>query len=155
MTREIADVDYDFDPDAEPELADDPDYDEQKAFGRWWAQLPDFIKPDYPLDIPPERMPFAQEVFRIIGAPRLCPEMVCRRSGACRGGDGPPCYRADRKHLAQVLFLWWMRLFADLSDEEFEQALRLKGSPYATPTEETADGGARKGRSGKGGRRRR
>jgi hypothetical protein len=139
MTRAIVHHEQQHDLDAETEMAEDPDFDEQKAFGHWWAQLPDFIKPGYPLDLPPARMPFARHVFGLVGAPRLCPEIVCRRSGACRGGDGPPCYRADRDYLAQVLFLWWMRVFEDLSYEEYERALRLKGSPYAPPPEETAE----------------
>ena len=80
-----------------------------------------------------------RHVFGLVGAPRLCPETVCKRSGACRGGDGPPCYRADRDNLSQVLFLWWMRVYEDLSDEEYDEALRLKGSPYA-PSAETAAG---------------
>ena len=99
--------------------------------GAWWAQLPDFIKPDYPLDLPPARLPFAQHVFTEVGAPRRCQMATCRRTKECRGGDGPPCYRADRKLLSQVLFLWWMRVFADLSDADYAAALRAKGSPYA------------------------
>jgi hypothetical protein len=103
----------------------------QEEFGAWWAHLPDFIKPGYPLDIPPERLPFAREVFTHMGAARLCPEAACRRAGACRGGDGPPCFRASRKDLSQVLFLWWMMLFFDFPWEEFAAALARTGNRYA------------------------
>ena len=115
------------------EAGDDETVDEatQKEFGVWWAQLPDFIKPDYPLDIPPERMPFVREVFTTVGAPRLCAVAACRRAEACQGGDGPPCFRADRKDLSRVLFLWWMMTFADFPFDEFEATLTRAGNRYA------------------------
>jgi hypothetical protein len=78
----------------------------QQDFAAWWAQLPDFIKPDYPLDLPPARMPFAKFVFTDAGAPPGCPQAACRRSGECEGGDGPTCYRADRRFFSRILFLW-------------------------------------------------
>ena len=103
----------------------------QEEVAAWWAQLPDFIKPGYPLHIPPERLPFVQFVFPGVGAPRFCPEPACRRAGECQGGDGPPCFRAGRRDLSQVLFLWWMRAFDDeFSDEEYEDALRCRGNRY-------------------------
>ena len=104
---------------------------DEAAFSRWWANVPDFIRPDYPFDVPPGRLPFAQYVFTQVGAPRFCPETACRRCGECRGGDGPPCLRADRKRLLHVLFLWWMRLYAGCTDEEYAASLRTKQSPYA------------------------
>jgi hypothetical protein len=107
--------------------------DGEAAFGAWWAHLPDFIKPDYPFDLPPARLPFARFVFTEVGAPRRCAEAACRRTKECRGGDGPPCYRADRPFLSQILFLWWMSVFEDLSGAQYVAALRAKGSPYAPP----------------------
>ena len=105
--------------------------EEDEEWRSWWTQLPDFIKPDYPLDLPPNRMPAARYLFTAVGAPRFCPQASCRRAGTCQGGDGPPCFRADRKYLWHVLFLWWMRVYADCTDEEYEASLRAKGSPYA------------------------
>jgi hypothetical protein len=121
----------------EPDDIDDPAA-EQAAFARWWAQLPDFIKPAYPFDLPADRMAFARRVFTLVGAPRLCPEAACRRAGECGGGDGPPCLRADRERLLHVLFLWWMRIYEDLSDEEYAASLRAKRSPYAPPDDAPA-----------------
>ena len=117
-----ADLDALGQPDADPDHAE---------FAHWWAQLPDFIKSEYPFDLPPDRLPFARFVFTQVGAPRLCPEAACRRSGECAGGDGPPCFRADRDFLSQVIFLWWMRLYYGCTDEEYTAALKAKGSPYA------------------------
>jgi hypothetical protein len=69
----------------------------EEEWRSWWAQLPHFIKPDYPLDLPPNRMPAARYLFTAVGAPRFCPQASCRRAGTCQGGDGPPCFRADRE----------------------------------------------------------
>ena len=49
--------------------------EEDEEWRSWWTQLPDFIKPDYPLDIPPNRMPFVRYVFTAVGAPRFCPQL--------------------------------------------------------------------------------
>ena len=57
--------------------------EEDEEWRSWWAQLPDFIKPDYPLDIPPNRMPFVRYVFTAVGAPRFCPQASCGRAGTC------------------------------------------------------------------------
>jgi hypothetical protein len=135
MSKDLADLDHDLDQNlAAPE-------DEEAELKLWWAHLPDFIKPDYPFDMPPARLPFACHVFTKVGAPRFCPEGACRRSGACRGGDGPPCFRADREALGQVLFLWWMSLFADLPYEEYEAA--LSASRYAPAKAPARGAGAR------------
>ena len=104
---------------------------DEAEFAEWWAQLPDFIKPDYPFDMPPARLPFVQSVFTQMGAPRHCPEARCRRSGQCRGGDGPPCLRADPKDLQQVLFLVYMMLFADWPEQELWRTLKAQGNRYA------------------------
>src|SRR5215207_6966148 len=80
-----------------PEAFDDDEAGE--SVGMWWARLPDFIKPDYPFDLPPERLAVAQAIFTECGVPARCPQEACRRSMRCRGGDGPPCFRADRKPL--------------------------------------------------------
>ena len=103
----------------------------EARFRVWWAHLPDFVKPDYPLDIPPERLPFARHVFTDVGAPRACPAAACRRAGACQGGDGPPCFRAARRDLSQVLFLWWLTLFYEFPEEDYAAALRARGNRYA------------------------
>lgn len=113
------------------DFEDEDDEDDEAEFSLWWAHLPDFIKPDYPLDIPPARMPFVRTVFTSVGAPRHCPAPACRRARACQGGDGPPCYRADRSDLQQALFLFWAVLFIDLPKEEYRRALRDRGNRYA------------------------
>ena len=105
--------------------------EEDEEWRSWWTQLPDFIKPDYPLDIPPNRMPFVRYVFTAVGAPRFCPQASCGRAGTCQGGDGPPCFRADRKDLSQVLFLWWMMIYGNATDEEYAQSMRGTGNRYA------------------------
>ena len=105
--------------------------DEDAAAQRWWMLLPDFIKPSYPFDLPPERLPFARHVFGLVGAPRYCPEAPCRRAKECWGGDGPPCFRADRRDLQQVLFLWVMRLYFGCTDEQYAAILRANGNRYA------------------------
>lgn len=101
------------------------------AIAEWWAHLPDFLKPDYPLDIPPARLPFVQAAFTAIGAPLHCPDQRCRRSHECRGSEGPPCYRADRSALAQALLLFWAMLFMDLPLADDAAALRASGNRYA------------------------
>ncbi len=117
----------------------------ETEFAEWWARLPDFIKPEYPFDLPPDRLPFAQFVFTKVGAARVCPEIACNRSGACRGGDGPPCFRADRKNLQQVLFLWWMTLYHGCTDEDYAASLRGTGNPYA-PQDDPPQARPRRGR---------
>jgi hypothetical protein len=92
--------------------------------------VPDFLWPSYPFDIPPGHMDFTKTVMTMAGAPRHCPEHACRRAHACQGGDGPPCYRADRENLQQVLFLAWAKLVLDFSDEEIAAALTARGSRY-------------------------
>jgi hypothetical protein len=107
---------------------DDPD------FRQWWAEtVPDFLWLNYPFDIPPGRMPFATRVMTMAGAPRHCPELACRRARKCQGGDGPPCFRADREELREVLFLAWAKLFLDFTDEEIEDCLSSRGSRYTLP----------------------
>ena len=105
--------------------------EEEAEWRSWWTQLPDFIKPDYPLDLPPNRMPAARYLFTAVGAPRFCPQASCRRAGTCQGGDGPPCFRADRENLSQVLFLSWMMIYGDMTEEEGAQAMRRAGNRYA------------------------
>jgi hypothetical protein len=103
--------------------------DEDEEWRSWWTQLPDFIKPDYPLDLPPNRMPAARYLFTAVGAPRFCPQASC--AGTCQGGDGPPCFRADRENLSQVLLLSWMMIYGDMTEEECAQAMRRTGNRYA------------------------
>jgi hypothetical protein len=75
-----------------------------------------------------------RQVFTAVGTQRFCAEAACRRAGSCAGGDGPPCFRADRHDLSQVLFLWWMMLFADLPGDEYAAALRARGNRYTPET---------------------
>ncbi len=70
--------------------------------------LPDFVRPDYPFDLPPYRRAFFTRVFEAAGVPRACPAPECRRSGRCRGQDGPPCYRAERARLNRLLLRVYM-----------------------------------------------
>jgi hypothetical protein len=65
--------------------------------------IPDFVRPDYPYDLPYYRRPFYARIFEEAGVPRRCPIARCRRSGRCEGVDGPPCYRADRARLNRLL----------------------------------------------------
>ena len=76
-------------------------------------------------------MPFVRYVFTAVGAPRFCPQASCGRAGTCQGGDGPPCFRADRKDLSQVLFLWWMMIYGNATDEEYAQSMGGTGNRYA------------------------
>ena len=86
--------------------------EEEAAVQSWWAQLPDFIMPSYPFDVPPDRMIYAQYVFTEVGdVPRTCPVGACRRTRQCRGGEGPPCYRARREELRALLFEGWMNIY--------------------------------------------
>jgi hypothetical protein len=107
------------------------DEDEEEARIRaWYAQLPDFIMDSYPFDVPPARLPFAQRIFTLCGAPARCPQETCRRSTRCAGGDGPPCFRADRKPLQQMLFLAWVATMGPATDDEARDALRRTTNPY-------------------------
>ena len=106
------------------------DDDDGESIGMWWARLPDFIKPSYPFDLPPERVPFAQGIFTMCGAPARCPQETCRRSMRCEGGDGPPCFRADRKPLQQLLFMSWMVGMGPATAEEGQDLMRRWGNPY-------------------------
>jgi hypothetical protein len=112
---------------------EDDSEDDDDGPALWWARLPDFIKPTYPFDLPPDRLPFAQRIFTLCGAPARCPLQGCRRSEQCDGGDGPPCFRADREFLHQILFLAWMAVMGPATDDEGRAALRSKGSPYRWP----------------------
>jgi len=135
----LAEIERDLwaaDADADERTADEEEADVQN----WWAQLPDFIKPGYPLDLPPNRMPFAQFVFTEVGAQRFCPQAACRRARSCQGGEGPPCFRADRADLLQVLFLWWMMIYGNMPDDEYEKALRNRANRYALADEPNPPG---------------
>ena len=110
-----------------PEPCDD--HDGENA-GAWLARLPDFIMPDYPFDLPPARLRFAQKIFTLCGAPARCPQETCRRGMRCEGGDGPPCFRADRKPLHQMLFLAWMATMGPATDDQARDALRRTKNPY-------------------------
>jgi hypothetical protein len=110
---------------------DEADEEEEEARDRaWLARLPDFIMPDYPFDLPPARLPFAHRIFTLCGAPARCPQETCRRSMRCAGSDGPPCFRADRKPLHQMLFLAWMATMGPATDDEARDALCRARNPY-------------------------
>src|SRR4051812_32508326 len=93
----------------------------------------DFIKPTYPFDLPPDRLPFAQRIFTLCGAPARCPQQGCRRTAECAGTNGPPCFRADREPLHQMLFLAWMHAMGPATNEDAEEALRRAANPYRWP----------------------
>jgi hypothetical protein len=67
------------------------------------VDLPDFVRPDYPFDLPSYRRAFFTRVFEAAGVPLICPNPQCRRSRRCAGEDGPDCYRADRERLSRLL----------------------------------------------------
>ena len=113
-----------------PDAFDEDEDEEEARIRAWLARLPDFIMPDYPFDVPPARLPFAQKIFTLCGAPARCPQETCRRSMRCAGGDGPPCFRADRKPLHQMLFLAWMATMGPATDDEARDALRRAKNPY-------------------------
>ena len=104
--------------------------EEEERIRAWLARLPDFIMPNYPFDLPPARRPFAQKIFTLCGAPGRCPHETCRRSMRCAGGEGPPCFRADRKPLHQMLFLAWIATMGPATDDEARDALRRTKNPY-------------------------
>jgi hypothetical protein len=72
--------------------------------------LPDFVRPDYPFDLPPYRRAFFARVFEAAGVPRTCPNGACRRARRCQGEAGPPCYRADRERLSRLLLRVYVAL---------------------------------------------
>lgn len=121
------------------------DEEEQEAISAWWSSIPDFLKPDYSFDVPPHRMPLACYALTFAGAPRHCPQSACRRARRCRGGDGPPCFRADRKPLQHALLLIWLSAFHGLRDAEYEDALDAADSRYccAPPASKGAKPAAR------------
>jgi hypothetical protein len=94
------------------------------------ADLPDYILPSYPFDLPPHRMPLAQYVLGEAGAWRHCPEARCRRAKSCRGGEGPPGFRADREPLRQVLFLTHMLYIEHFTEEDVAFALTDSQNRY-------------------------
>jgi hypothetical protein len=128
-----------------------PDYsdisDEEAAL--WWASLPEFIKTDVG-DLPAGCLVFAQSIFTLCGAPGRCPQQACRRTMRCQGGDGPPCFRADRRPLDQMLFLSWMAIKGPATNEEAHEALALAQNPYRWIFDDPP-----KRAEGKSGRRRR
>ena len=91
---------------------------------------PDFLALDYPFDVPPRRMPFATFALTRAGAWRKCPQRACRRSRTCRGGDGPPCFRADRTPLHHVMLLTFFATYEMLTADEIEHALTVNDNPY-------------------------
>ena len=54
--------------------------------------------------------------------------------------EGPPCFRADRKNLQQVLFLWWLRIEEAIDEDGYWDALAALGNRYAIPQREEPRG---------------
>ncbi|WP_230533346.1 hypothetical protein [Microvirga roseola] len=116
------------------------------------VDVPDFVRPDYPFDLPPYRRAFFARVFDAAGVPQHCPVAECRRTRHCQGSDGPPCYRADRDRLNRLLFRVWVA--SRLMNEQgiFEVAAQLEqelgGPPLKLPEGHPAialSGGDRRG----------
>ena len=105
---------------------------EEEAAAREWLadRVPDFLWSSYPFDVPPGRMGVVRYLLTMFQAHRHCPRRSCRRARRCLGGDGPPCFRADREELRQILFLIWSHVFHDLSDEAFAAGLDKLGDRY-------------------------
>ena len=95
-------------------------------------------------------------LFDLVGAWRFCPKLSCGRGRACRGGDGPPCYRADRKVLSTILFITWMRMYWGWTEEEWQDSFMSSAPRYAAGDEapptcrRPAQGRARKASGAKG-----
>ena len=102
---------------------------EEEAAVREWLvnRVPDFLWSSYPFDVPPGRMGVVRYLLTMFQAHRHCPRGSCRRARRCLGGDGPPCFRADRKELRKILLLTWSNLFLDLPDEAFAAGLDKLG----------------------------
>ena len=88
--------------------------------------LPDFVLPQYPFDLPPYRREFFSRVFEAAGVPATCKVAACRRSGRCEGGDGPPCYRANRERLSHLLLLVYVACNACEQEEIAKIAVALE-----------------------------
>jgi hypothetical protein len=120
-----------------PEAAED--YARMQAADPCWPPgappLPDFLTIDYPFDVPPRQMTFAKFALTDAGAWRRCPQRACRRSRTCRGGEGPPCFRADRTPLHHVMLLTFLAAYQMLSAEEIEHALTVNDNPYTVMKE--------------------
>jgi hypothetical protein len=100
--------------------------------------LPDFVRLDYPFDLPPYRRPFFTRVFEAAGVPKICPVAACRRSRRCEGKDGPPCYHAHRQPLSRLLLKVYVALnflneegFATIADNLQSE---LGGGPIEYPS---------------------
>jgi hypothetical protein len=88
--------------------------------------LPDFVLPHYPFDLPPYRRAFFAKVFEAAGVPATCKVPACRRSKRCQGEDGPPCYRADRKRLSMLLLSVYLACNCFDEDEFARTAVMLE-----------------------------
>ena len=105
---------------------------EEEAAVREWLvdRVPDFLWPSYPFDVPPGRMAVVRYLLTLFQAHRHCPRGSCRRARRCLGGDGPPCFRADREELRHILLLAWSHVFHDLPEEAFAAELEKLGDRY-------------------------
>ena len=121
-------------------------------------RVPDFLWSSYPFDVPPGRMAGVRYILTLFQAHRHCPRGSCRRARRCLGGDGPPCFRADRKELRKILLLSWSNLFLGLPEEAFAAGLDKLGDRYEMlcrcRNRKTSRAIARRGHEGRHGRRR-
>ena len=136
--------------------------EEEAAAREWFAdRVPDFLWSSYPFDVPPGRMGVVRYLLTMFQAHRHCPRGSCRRARRCLGGDGPPCFRADREELRKILLLTWSNLFLGLPEEAFAAELDKLGDRYEMlPEHVPVPGRSRKtsraiARRGREGRRRR
>ena len=121
---------------------------EEEAAAREWLadRVPDFLWSSYPFDVPPGRMGVVRYLLTMFQAHRHCPRGSCRRARRCLGGDGPPCFRADREELRKILLLTWSNLFLGLPEEAFAAEARQARRPLRDAARARAGAGAGAGR---------
>ena len=89
-------------------------------------------------------MPFARYLFTAVARAALLPPGVLPPRRDLPGRRRPALLRADRTDLWQVLFLSWMMIYGDATDEAYTQSLRRTGNRYA-PARGAADRSATEG----------
>jgi hypothetical protein len=82
----------------------------------------------------------AREMLSCIEAWRTCSHAPCHRARACIGPDGPPCFRADRRALQQVLLVCYLLDLGACGPSGYGPLLTAAGNPYAViPPESRPD----------------